>query len=131
MPQRIIHGLAKGGEVSLIWPSYVSFGGITFGLFSIPSSGSARILIPLFLAAGVLIGSGVLFELSSHDKARVSQLTLIGLSIMILAGCARAISLWGIDQQGAGSNVLASIVWCWITLGCVFLFVAVWLRGVS
>lgn len=131
MIQRLLRFLADGSAVSQIWPGYVSFGGIVFGLFSIPSSGGAIVLIPMFLTAGAVIGCGMIVQVMSRDKPCGRYLVQVGLALMILASWTRAISLWGIDQNGAGSNILASIVWGWITIGCGLLFISIWLRGLS
>lgn len=131
MPKRLIHNLAQGGALSPVWPCYVSFGGILFGLFSIPSTGGAIILIPMFLTAGAVIGCGMSIHFLAKNKPCGRYIVMIGLALMILSSCTRAFSLWGVSQDGAGSNVLAFLVWAWITVGCGILFISTWLRGLS
>jgi hypothetical protein len=131
MPKRIFHDLVQGGAISPVWPCYVSFGGIAFGLFSIPSTGGAIILIPMFLTAGAVIGCGMFTNFLAKGNRRSQYMVLTGVALMILASWTRTIALWGIDQNGTGSNVLASIVWGWITIGCILLFIAVWMRGLG
>lgn len=130
MPKRLIHSLAKGDPVSLIWPSYIALGGVLFGCFSIPSQGAAIVLIPMFLIAGLVIGSSMVAHRWDNNKERTRYLVVFGLALMILASWTRAISVWGIDQHGAGSNVLASVVWLWIVTGLILFTVVVWVRGI-
>lgn len=131
MPKRIIHNLAKGDKISPIWPCYVSFGGITFGILSISSTGGAIILIPMFLTAGAVIGCGMFTHLLSKNKPYGRYLIQIGLALMILSSWTRSISLWNITQNGVGSNFITSIIWVWIILGCGMLFITIWFRGLS
>lgn len=131
MPKRLIHSLAKGEPLSVIWPYYVSFGAICFGCFSIPSSGAAIVLIPMFLIAGLVIGFSMLTHRWDDGNPCTRYLVVTGLALMLVASWTRAISVWGVDQNGAGSNILASVVWIWITIGIALLMIAVWVRGLS
>jgi hypothetical protein len=131
MPKRILHSLAQGGAVSPVWPAYVSLGGILFGFFSIPSDGGAIVLIPMFLTAGAVIGCGMVAHFVNKQVQCGRYIVQMGLALMILASMARTFSLWGVSQNGAGSNILASLVWGWITVGCALLFICSWIRGLG
>lgn len=65
------------------------------------------------------------------NKACTRYLVVVGLALMILASWTRAISVWGVNQHGAGSPILASVVWMWITTGMILFLIAVWIRGLS
>lgn len=123
--------LSKGGPLNSVWVVYVAVGGMFIGLFSIPSSGSAVILIPLFISAGItiLIGTRIHDKNNVHYKNR--RTIVAGLSLMSIAGWTRAIVLWGTEQNGAGSNILPTLVWVWITIGLVMLLISTWTRGVQ
>lgn len=129
MPKRLFHALSCGGPVSVIWSFYVGIGAVVFGIFSVPSKGSAVVLIPMFLTSGVITALGTFMLFKKEIKECARFLTVVGLFLMTVASWTRAVSLWGVDQQGAGSNILATLVWVWITLGCILLLIAVWMRG--
>lgn len=131
MPGKLIHSLAQGEPLSIIWPCYVSVGAIGFGCFSIPSSGAAIVLIPMFLTAGLVIGFSMIVHRWDDSKTCTRYLVVTGLALMMLASWTRAVSVWGIDQHGAGSNMLATVVWVWITFGIALFLMAVWVRGLS
>jgi hypothetical protein len=90
------------------------------------------VLIPLFLIAGLLILYGcALTPRVKGDILHGRKVTVIGMGVMILASWTRGIALWGLDQQGAGSIFLATVVWGWITAGCILLLISVWTRGLQ
>lgn len=127
----IFINLSKGGPLSRIWVLYVGVGGMFIGLFSIPSKGSAIILIPLFIISGLTILCGAMLSSKKHDRYNGRRIIAVGLSLMSVAGWTRAIVLWGTEQHGAGSNVLPTLVWVWITIGLVMLLITTWTRGVQ
>lgn len=131
MPKRLIRCLGRGGPVSLVWPLYICFGAIAFGVFSIPSTGAAIVLIPMFFTAGAVVAFGVYMHHVCESKECSRFIVVIGVALMLLASWTRALSVWGINQDGAGSNLIASVVWGWITIGCGLLLIAVWVRGLS
>jgi FtsH-binding integral membrane protein len=131
MPDRLIAILSKGGPLPRLWPIYIAFGAISFGFLSIPSTGAAIVLIPMFLMAGVAILYGCMVCPRHNQPISGRRLTVIGLALMVVASWTRGIALWGVGQHGAGSAILATVVWAWITVGCVFLLIAVWTRGLG
>lgn len=131
MPKRFIRHMAKSGPIPVVWVFYISLGATLIGLFSIPSQGSAIVLIPMFLTVGAVTTFGIILRCIPGHRECSRYVVVVGLALMILASWTRAISLWGVDQGGAGSNILATLVWGWITLGCVLLFIAVWMRGIA
>lgn len=131
MPKRVIHSLSKGEPLSLVWPCYISFGAIMFGLFSIPSSGAAIALIPMFLISGAVIAFGVSLHTVCATRQCSRYIVVNGIALMLLASWTRTVTVWGVNQSGAGSSILASVCWGWITIGCGLLLISVWVRGLS
>jgi hypothetical protein len=130
-PDRIVAILSLGESLPRIWAIYFGFGGVTFGMLSYPSKGTAVALIPLFLLSGVITLYGCTFA-AKRDKTLDLSRKIIsyGLALMILAAWTRAILVYGLVQQTAGSQILASAVWIWITIGSTFLLISIWQRGV-
>lgn len=118
--RKFVRSLAHG---SLAWVILFALAAFQFCLFSIPSTGWARTLIPGFFATGVLLAVG-----AYSGKTRIA---VYGGGLFVACSIARATFLWGIDQGGAGSNVLASIVWIWIALACLCFTLAIDHRGIK
>lgn len=114
--------LGAGGPVNKAWLTYSGIGCVIFGLFSIPSTGYSICLIPMFILAGLIILIGSFLS---------RQIVIFGLALMTLTSWFRGVVLWNLEQDGAGSVVLASLVWSWITIGSVMLLVSVWIRGIQ
>jgi hypothetical protein len=135
MPDRIIRALSKGGPLSRVWIAFFAIGATGCGLLSIPATGSAVVLVPLFLVAGVLCMFGCFTphkpKADRHPLLRGRARIMSGLALMSMAAWCRSVILWGLDQRGAGASILATFVWCWIAIGCVMLMVSVWARGVE
>lgn len=131
LPIRIINTLSFGEPVTRLWFLFVGYGAIAFGLLSIPSEGLAILLIVLFILAGILCLYGCLISYK-RDKTLINAKLFVsyGVILMIIASWTRGILLWGVSQHGVGSNFLASAVWLWITIECVFLLISVWKRGI-
>ena len=124
----IVEILASGGAIPRLWVVYFGFGAAAFGLLSFPSSGVAIVLIPLFLLAGLLIIYGCLVAPRREENFEKSRkYVMIGMVFMILASWTRGILVLGLEQPG--NDFLGSVVWLWITIGCIFLFIAVGKRG--
>jgi len=134
MPHRIVRELGKGAPLSRIWVAFAAVGATGCGILSVPSTGLAVALVPLFLAAGVLCLAGC-FASRRHPTPppllRGRTRIMSGLALMTVTAWCRAIVLWGLDQRGAGAAVLASFVWVWIAAGCIMLMIAVWARGIQ
>lgn len=130
LPTRIVEILTTGGTIPRLWILYFSFGAITFGMLSYPSHGAAIVLIPLFLLAGIFGIYGCWISYASSNQLKSGEKAVnIGMSLMIVASWTRTVLIWGLTQDGLGSDILASIVWLWITVGALFLLIAVSQRG--
>ena len=55
---------------------------------------------------------------------------LVGLGLLVASCFLRAIALWDLNQEGVGSNFIATSVWLWIALLSFFLFLVVLKRGI-
>lgn len=129
-PTRIVEILITGEGTPRLWVLYFSFGAITFGMLSYPSRGAAIVLIPLFLLAGIFgIYGCIISPIRNKTLTAGEKQVNIGMSLMIVASWTRAVLVWGITPNNLGVNILASVVWVWITIGAVFLFIAVSQRG--
>lgn len=127
---RIIDTLSLGEPLPRLWVLYFGTGSICFGLLSYPSSGTAKVLIPMFILSGLTnLYACVLSAKRDPTLESARKISFFGLGLMILASWTRAVIIWGVGQHGAGSTILASSVWLWITGGCAFLLIAVWQRG--
>jgi hypothetical protein len=130
IPLVIVDNLAKGGAIPRLWILYFSFGAITFGMLSYPFEDAAFILIPMFLLAGIfgLIGCLVVPRYDPTLKASEKYVN-IGMSLMVVASWTRAILIWGLSPKGLGNSLFGSVVWVWITIGALFLLIAVAVKG--
>ena len=132
VPWNIIADLSQGDPLPRIWVVYLGGGGLAFGIVSIPSTGIAVGLIPMFIAAGILCLYGCfVMEYPGTEGIRSKKTVASGMALMILASWTRGIVVWGLGQHGAGSDILATAVWAWITIGACFLFISVWTRGLQ
>jgi hypothetical protein len=135
MPERIIRELAKGGPLSRVWVAFMSIGAMGVGVLSVPSTGAAVVLIPMFLVAGFLCLAGCFAPYrprpDRHSMLRGRARIMSGLALMMMSAWCRSLALWGTDQHGAGSQILATFVWWWIAVGCIMLMISVWARGVQ
>lgn len=130
LPTRIVEILTTGGTIPRLWILYFSFGAISVGMLSYPSHGAAIILIPLFLSAGIFGVYGCWISYIDNNKIKFGEkLVNVGMSLMVVASWTRAVLIWGLSQGDLGSHALASVVWLWITIGAIFLLIAVSQRG--
>lgn len=113
----------RGDPVARAWVLYVGMGTIGVGLLSIPSYGPPTALIPMFFGSALLLAVGV-----AKNSRRIS---VAGLGLASIASWARAVALFGVDQHGAGSSILATFVWVWIAIGALMLAAAVITRGLE
>lgn len=101
----------KGGppveRVVIAWHVCLGMGA---GLLSYPSSGPPVVLIVLFLWAATHTFGGLWLD--------SSKLVSRGLMLLGIASGLRAIAVWNVSQQGAGSNLIAAFTWAMIALGC-------------
>jgi hypothetical protein len=126
----IINNLVEGEEIPRLWILYFSFGAITFGMLSYPFHGAAFILIPMFIFAGLFGLLGCFITLIDAKTLEDGKIYVnIGMSLMVVASWTRAVLVWGLEQHGVGNNIIASVVWVWITIGALFLLIAVSQRG--
>ena len=95
----------------------------SLAIASIPSRGSALMLIPLFALAGVLTTIGLL--------AKRVMMVQFGLIFFAMASGGRCIAVLGIDQHNAGGNYAASVTWGWIMVFDLLLFDGVSERGIK
>lgn len=121
--RRVAASLSHGGPLSRVWIAHVTFGGVLFGVLSLPSDGLALGLVPLFALAGVLSGAGC------WRGSR--RLVCAGVGVLIVAAWTRGLALWGTDQHGVGGNLIASFAWWWIAVALIWLLIAVAQRGVG
>lgn len=129
MHERFVSLLAKGGPLNRLWLTHAAIGAGVFGVFSIPSTGSAIILIPMFLLSCFLILSGSFVSGRKEGTDQGRKLVVSGLGVMAVAAWTRSIALLGVDQRGAGSSMLATLVW--IAAGLVMLLISTWMRGIE
>lgn len=131
MHDRFIKRLSRGGPLNKVWLIHTAAGASVFGFFSIPSEGSAALLVPLFLTSSFMIFYGILVCPMRNSERTVRIVTVCGLGSMAVACWTRGIVLWGLDLGGAGSNILPTLVCVWISCGLVMLMVSTWARGVE
>lgn len=112
-----------GAPLARAWIGLVVVGATGVGVLSWPATGFPVLLVPMFLVGGVTTMVGV--------RLRSRRTISIGLLVTFLASWVRAVALWGLDQGGAGSKMLATFAWCWIAAAVLMLFMAVLRRGVA
>jgi hypothetical protein len=108
---------------SVPWVFLFALAAFQFSLFSIPSEGWPKILIPGFMVASV----GLAFACYTRKTCHV----VWGGTMLVLCSITRGVALWGVGQGGAGSNHIASFVWFWIALLTALFTLAVWHRGIE
>lgn len=118
-------GLTEGDPVGRTWILYIVWLAVSIGLASIPSTGAAIALIPMFLLAGTTVFIGVF-----KKRARKS-FVCSGLGLLSITAWVRGWALWGVSAHGVGSNIVASLSWVNIAIGVMFLLFAVFNRGVE
>lgn len=131
MLKHILRQLDESGPVHVVWTFYIGIGAFLFGVFSYPSDGPRNALIVLFGLAGLLTLSGSLLY-TKHTNYRLStNLVRYGLFVMMVAAWFRGVTLYGLDQEGAGSSILASLVWSWISVGQAMVLATVQTKGLK
>lgn len=117
-----MHRVFDGTPVSRLWVVYAAIGATGTGLLSIPAYGPPTALVPLFLAAGLIIAVGAWL--------RARRVSVAGLAVLSIASWSRAAAVFGADTQGALSPLLAVAVWWWLAVGALMLAVEVSRRGI-
>lgn len=129
MIKHFINTMINVGPLHVVWLIYSGIGSLAFGVFSIPSHGLAVVLIPLFISAGLILLLAVpVSRRGNLLKART--IASVGLAILTISAWGRGLALLGLDQQGNGSPILASLVWSWLCVGFSLMLVSVRVRGV-
>jgi hypothetical protein len=130
MVRRFLQTMIEVGPLHAVWLFYSGIGGVAFGALSIPSHGWAMILIPSFVLSGVILLYGAAVCSFEKKLLRARRISFVGMLLLTLSAWARGVALWGLDQQGNGSAILASFVWSWLCVGFAMMLVSVWVRGV-
>lgn len=117
------------GPLHVVWLVYTGIGAIFFGVLSVPSTGIAILLVPLFILSGIVIEVSA-FIACSRDPEKAQNIASVGLGILTFTAWGRGVALWGLDQEGTGSHVLASFVWSWLCVGFSIMLFGVRTKGI-
>lgn len=104
------------------WLVLYAIGAFQFALLSIPSAGLAILLVPCFAVSGATIAIGTWL--------RSGPIAALGLLALGVTAITRGFALWGIDQNGVGSNLIASFAWFWIAALSMLFALAVYYKGI-
>lgn len=114
---------AHPGKVERVWIVWHALIGVGAGLLFIPASGPPFHFVVMFLATSLTIILGV--------QWRKLPLVIGGLIGLSLVQVTRGIVLWGSNDLGSGSRLVASFLWGMLAMGGFMEAYAVKNRGIS